>query len=75
MRRHPVDALFECSSCKGTFREDGLHLDVHGQALVHVCPECLSGVRTFQLQLHRDRPGDRFAYHNFLALDEFAASS
>ena len=42
-------AVFQCSACKNVFHQNGLHLSVHGKAVVHICPACLEGSKEIQL--------------------------
>jgi disulfide oxidoreductase YuzD len=66
-----MDALFQCNSCKEQFHNEGLHLVIHNVALVHICPSCLSHVKTFQVQMKRDSPGKPFEYEYFNVLNKF----
>ncbi len=60
------ETVYQCNHCKEIFHSDGLHLDVHGLALVHLCPACLDGVQTFHVALGREGPGKPFAFASFV---------
>ena len=60
------EKVYQCDSCPEVFYQDGLHIDVHGQATVHICPACLDGVQSFHVSLQRRGPGKPFAFAGFV---------
>jgi hypothetical protein len=61
------DAIFECGKCKQPFHADGLHIDVHGQAVTHICPECLASAESITILLNRTKPGEPYVLKYFEA--------
>jgi predicted RNA-binding Zn-ribbon protein involved in translation (DUF1610 family) len=59
-------AAFQCSNCQEVFHSDGLHLDIHGQAVAHICPACLDGVQSCHVALSREGPGKPFTFGSFV---------
>ena len=63
-------AVFQCSSCEETFHKDGLHMDIHGKAVVHICPTCLDNAKVLQVSLKREGPGKPYEFHHYMILEE-----
>lgn len=61
---------FQCDACKGTFHEDGLHTNVHGMAVAHICPACLGSGKEIRLSLVRSGPGKQFEFLHFMVVDK-----
>lgn len=66
-----MSVLFQCDSCAEPFHDDGLHVSIHGQAVVHVCPGCLSGSKRFQVSLKRESLRKPYTFEHFLVLEKF----
>lgn len=60
------EKIFQCSNCPETFYSDGLHMDIHGKAVVHICPACMDGVQSFHVAMNRDGPGKPFVFGSFV---------
>jgi len=62
-------AVFQCSSCGDVFHKDGLHADIHGKAVAHICPTCLDNAKMVQLSLKREGPGKPYGFHHFMVVE------
>jgi len=60
------EKVYQCNNCGEAFFQDGLHTDIHGQAVVHLCPSCLDGVQAFHITLEREGPGKPFTFKGFV---------
>lgn len=63
--------LFQCNGCGEMFHDDGLHLSIHGQAVAHICPSCLSGSKSFRITLKRESLRKPYTFEHFLVLEKF----
>jgi hypothetical protein len=60
------EKAFQCSACAEVFYQDGLHMNIHGRAVAHICPACLDGIQSFHVALNREGPGKPFAFASFV---------
>lgn len=60
------EKVFQCNNCPEVFFKDGLHMDIHGLAVVHICPSCLDGIQSFHVALKRAGPGKPFIFESLV---------
>jgi len=63
----------QCNWCHEIFEQDGLHLTIHGEAVMHICPACLDDAKEILLSVGRDEPGKPYEYRKYTVLENFTA--